>query len=208
MSASARSELAPTGRLRVGINFGNALLAVKDANGMPGDIAVRLAQESSRRAGVPMDIVGYESAGAMADGAKVGAWDVAFLVADPNRAQRLPSLLPIWRLTPRISSQPGRRSERCRTSTVTVFASPCRRKALTTCFSHAPEARPTGARAKSNASVISSSRNGSMPSRRFGQCSSIPQNSIRDACPGRSVHRRHAGRGRAERPRGRLAVPP
>ena len=86
MSASVRSELAPTGRLRVGINFGNALLAVKDANGAPGGIAVRLAQELSRRANVPMDIVSYESAGRMADGVKTGAWDVAFLAADPDRA--------------------------------------------------------------------------------------------------------------------------
>ena len=92
MSASVRSELAPTGRLRVGINFGNALLAVKDANGTPGGIAVRLAQELSRRAGVPMDIVGYESAGRMADG--IRAWDVAFLAADPDRAGEITFTAP------------------------------------------------------------------------------------------------------------------
>ena len=94
MSASVRSELAPTGRLRVGINFGNALLAVKDSNGTPGGIAVRLAQELSRRAGVPMDIVGYESAGRMADGVKIGAWDVAFLAADPDRAGEIAFTAP------------------------------------------------------------------------------------------------------------------
>jgi hypothetical protein len=31
MPSTTTAELAPTGRLRVGINFGNALLAVKDA---------------------------------------------------------------------------------------------------------------------------------------------------------------------------------
>ena len=86
MSAAVRSELAPTGRLRVGINFGNALLAVKDSSGQPGGIAVLLAQELSRRVNLPMDIVPYESAGRMADGVKTGAWDVAFLAADPDRA--------------------------------------------------------------------------------------------------------------------------
>ena len=86
-SPAARAELAPTGTLRVGINFGNALLAKKDAaTGAEGGIAVDLARELARRLGVPMAIVPYTSAGAMADGAKGGAWDVAFLAADPGRA--------------------------------------------------------------------------------------------------------------------------
>ena len=85
-SAAARSELTPTGKLRVGINFGNALLATKDANGVPAGIAVDLARELTRRLGVPLDIVSYSSAGVMADGAKTGSWDVAFLAADPDRA--------------------------------------------------------------------------------------------------------------------------
>src|SRR5688572_6286402 len=40
MSSIARSDLAPMGQLRVGINFGNALLANKDRNGVPDGIAV------------------------------------------------------------------------------------------------------------------------------------------------------------------------
>ena len=87
VSPAARAELAPSGTLRVGINFGNALLAHKDPkNGAEGGIAVDLAKELSRRLGVPMAIVPYTSAGSMADGAKAGAWDVAFLAADPGRA--------------------------------------------------------------------------------------------------------------------------
>jgi polar amino acid transport system substrate-binding protein len=94
MSPAVRAELAPTGRLRVGINFGNALLATKDANGAPGGIAVYLAQELSRRAGVPMDIVGFDSAGRMADGVRTGAWDAAFLAADPDRANEIAFTAP------------------------------------------------------------------------------------------------------------------
>src|SRR2546428_11059268 len=88
------SELAPMGKLRAGINFGNALLANKDASGTPGGIAVDLARELARRAGVPMDIVSYETAGRMADGAHAGEWDVAFLGADPARANEIAFTAP------------------------------------------------------------------------------------------------------------------
>ena len=84
--SAARSELLPSGTLRVGINFGNALLASRDANGNPGGIAVDLARELARRLNAPMEIVGYDSAGEMAEGAKSAAWDVAFLATDPDRA--------------------------------------------------------------------------------------------------------------------------
>ncbi len=58
ISAAARSELAPTGKLRVGINFGNTLLTAKDpASGEPRGVAVDLARELGRRLGVPIEIV-------------------------------------------------------------------------------------------------------------------------------------------------------
>jgi polar amino acid transport system substrate-binding protein len=94
MTPAARSELTPTGRLRVGINFGNALLTRKDVNGTPGGIAVDLAQELARRVGAAMEIVSYDSAGRMADGAKSGAWDVAFLATDPERAEEISFAAP------------------------------------------------------------------------------------------------------------------
>ena len=86
ISPATRAELAPMGKLRVGINFGNALLATKDEKGVTGGIAVDLAKELARRVGAPLDIVSFDSAGRMADGAKAGAWDVAFLATDPDRA--------------------------------------------------------------------------------------------------------------------------
>lgn len=89
LSSAARSELTPTGKLRVGINFGNELLTTRDASGAQGGIAVDLAGELARRVGVPLEIVSYESAGKMAEGAKAGAWDVAFLGADPDRANEI-----------------------------------------------------------------------------------------------------------------------
>ena len=90
IAPAARSDLAPTGTLRAGINFGNALLASKaPATGAPRGIAVDLARELGRRIGVPVDIVPYDAAGKMADGVKTGAWDVAFLGAEPERANEI-----------------------------------------------------------------------------------------------------------------------
>jgi polar amino acid transport system substrate-binding protein len=82
-------------RLRVGINFGNALLANRDASsGAPRGVAVDLAQELGRRMGVPIEIVGYDAANSMADAAKIGAWDVAFLATDPGRANDITFTAP------------------------------------------------------------------------------------------------------------------
>jgi polar amino acid transport system substrate-binding protein len=75
--------------MRVGINFGNALLTGRAADGSPRGIAVDLARELTQRAGVPFEIISYKSAGRMADGAKDGEWDVAFLAVEPERAQQI-----------------------------------------------------------------------------------------------------------------------
>ena len=86
----ARSELAPTGTLRVGINFGNVLLTKRDAaTGEQGGVAVDMARELARRLNVPIQIVPYDSAGALADAAGSGAWDVGFLGAEPQRASEI-----------------------------------------------------------------------------------------------------------------------
>lgn len=87
---TARAELAPTGTLRAGINYGNVILAKKDkATGESSGVAIDLARELGRRLGVPVEIVAYDSVGAMVDGAKAGAWDIAFLGADPARATEI-----------------------------------------------------------------------------------------------------------------------
>ena len=87
---AARSELAPTGKLRVGINLGNFLLTATDpATGEYRGIAVDLGRELGRRLGVPVEIIGYPSPGALADAANTGAWDVGFLGAEPQRANEI-----------------------------------------------------------------------------------------------------------------------
>jgi polar amino acid transport system substrate-binding protein len=90
ISSATRSELAPTGKLRVGINYGNFLLAKKDpASGAPHGIAADLAHELGKRSGLAVEFVTYDAAGKMADAVKSGAWDVAFLGAEPQRANEI-----------------------------------------------------------------------------------------------------------------------
>ena len=88
--SKARSELAPTARLRVGINSGNFLLVTHYAPGTElRGVAPDLGRELGRRLGVPIDFVVFDSAGKLADAGKVGAWDVAFLGNEPQRANEI-----------------------------------------------------------------------------------------------------------------------
>ncbi len=81
------TDLAPTGRLRVAINFGNPVLAQRDpAGGPPRGVSADLARELGRRLGVPVEYVTYDGAGAVTDALKIGAWDVCFLAIDPVRS--------------------------------------------------------------------------------------------------------------------------
>src|SRR5499427_6374808 len=85
-SPAAKSELTPTGKLRVGINFGNFLLVTKHSEAEYTGIAVDLGRELGQRLGVPVDLVPFATAGKLADAVKSGAWDVAFLGNEPQRA--------------------------------------------------------------------------------------------------------------------------
>jgi len=64
---AARSELAPTGKLRVGINVQNFLLVNKErVGGEYSGVAVDLGRELGRRLGVPIEIVAFDTAGKLA----------------------------------------------------------------------------------------------------------------------------------------------
>src|SRR4029079_14299203 len=90
VSAALRSELAPTGKLRIGLNMSNFLLTATDpATGKPRGVAADLGQELGRRLGVPVELVPYPNPGALADDAKSGKWDVGFLGAEPQRANEI-----------------------------------------------------------------------------------------------------------------------
>jgi len=89
-AAAAVADLAPNGKLRAAINFGNPVLAVKDpATGAAHGVSVDLARELGRRLGVPVELVTFEAAGKVTDALKSGVWDVAFLAIDPVRAAEI-----------------------------------------------------------------------------------------------------------------------
>ena len=79
-------DLTPTGRLRVGVNLGNFLLVQRNADGSVRGIVPDLAHEIARRLGTTADLILFEKVGDVAAGAKTGAWDVAFIGAEPQRA--------------------------------------------------------------------------------------------------------------------------
>jgi polar amino acid transport system substrate-binding protein len=95
ISPALRSDLAPTGTLRVGINYGNPVLATRvAASGELRGVAVDLARELGTRTGLPIDLVGYDSAGKMVEALQAGGWDIAFLAIDPGRAEQISFTAP------------------------------------------------------------------------------------------------------------------
>ena len=89
-TAAAKAQLAPTGTLRAAINYNNPLLARRDAaTGELSGVAVDLARELARRAGLPIKLIGYDAAGKVSAAVKNNEWDVAFLAIDPERANEI-----------------------------------------------------------------------------------------------------------------------
>ena len=86
----AKQELAPAGKLRVGLNYGNFLLVLKDnPDGSPRGIAPDLGRELGKRLGVPVEFVKFAQAGQLADGVRDGKCEVGFLGAEPQRANEI-----------------------------------------------------------------------------------------------------------------------
>jgi len=96
ITPAVRADLAPTGKLRAGINYGNFILAAKDrATGESSGVTVDLLQDLAGRLGVPAEIVAYDSVAVMGDAAPTDAWDIAFLGSDPQR-EKLMSFTPAY----------------------------------------------------------------------------------------------------------------
>jgi polar amino acid transport system substrate-binding protein len=90
MGERIRAELAPTGKLRAGMNLGNALFTQKDpATGAVRGVSVDVMNELGRRLGVPVEFVMYATPGEVADAVDQGTWDVAILAIEQTRAERI-----------------------------------------------------------------------------------------------------------------------
>jgi len=80
------AELAPGGTLRAAINFGNPILATRDATtGEPRGVSVDLARELGRRLGVPVTLVTFDAAGKAVEAVTAAQVDLAFVAIDPVR---------------------------------------------------------------------------------------------------------------------------
>ncbi len=85
-----RSDLAPTGVLRAGINMANFLLVTgRREDGAPQGVAPDMASAVAERLGVEIAYVPYETPGQLADDATNGAWDIGLIGAEPARAEHI-----------------------------------------------------------------------------------------------------------------------
>jgi polar amino acid transport system substrate-binding protein len=90
MSEQVKSELAPTGVLRAGLNLSNFLLiSARTEAGDPAGVAPDMAAEIARRLGVAVQYVTYKTPGELADAAETGAWDIGLIGAEPQRAEKI-----------------------------------------------------------------------------------------------------------------------
>src|SRR3954468_10203281 len=87
---STRTELAPTGKLRVGLLVGSlgpsTFYTARDpTTGQLRGVSIDLAGALARELRVPLDLVPYSSAEALNQSATAGAWDVTFMTVDHHR---------------------------------------------------------------------------------------------------------------------------
>ncbi len=85
-SAAAVAQLTPTGKLRAAINYGNAVLARRDATtGELGGVSVDLARELAKRLGVELQLLPFDAANKSVEAIRNKQADIAFFAIDPLR---------------------------------------------------------------------------------------------------------------------------
>ena len=105
---AARADLAPTGKLRAGINLGNGVIATRDpATGNPRGIADNIARELGRRLDVPVEYVVFEQARNAVDAMQAGAIDVVFVAIEPVRAAVIDFTAPYAEIAGTYAVPPG-----------------------------------------------------------------------------------------------------
>ena len=86
----AKSELAPGGVLRAGINMGNPLLVTgRTPDGDPTGVAPDMAHAIAERLGASVRLVPFDKPSQVADAAGTGAWDICLIGAEPQRADKI-----------------------------------------------------------------------------------------------------------------------
>ncbi|TDF77698.1 transporter substrate-binding domain-containing protein [Pseudomonas sp. H9] len=83
------NDLAPTGRLRAAINYGNPVLAQQGPDGSPQGVSVALAKALASELGVVLEMLTFDAAGKVFSALETGAWNIAFLAIDPLREEQI-----------------------------------------------------------------------------------------------------------------------
>jgi len=90
MLEQARTELAPTGVLRAGINLSNFLLVTgKNSSGDPEGVSPDMARAVAERLEIPVKYISYATPGELADEATEDVWDIGNIGAEPERARTI-----------------------------------------------------------------------------------------------------------------------
>lgn len=84
------ADLVQAGQLRVGLGLGVLIQAIKNpTTGELRGAALEFARALAARMGVKLSVVEYPRPGAVMEGLRSNAWDIAFLVFDPERAEQV-----------------------------------------------------------------------------------------------------------------------
>jgi len=89
---SQRLEIAPTGKLRVGVAAApakSALFVIKDAGGEPRGVPVDLGRELARKLGLQVEFFVASNSGELVDAMSSGAIDVTFMPIDAERREKV-----------------------------------------------------------------------------------------------------------------------
>jgi polar amino acid transport system substrate-binding protein len=90
MAIAVKSELAPHGVLRAGINLSNFLLVTgRSPSGDPQGVSPDMARAIADRLGVPVVYVPFPKPGELADAVGTDTWDIGLIGAEPARAEKI-----------------------------------------------------------------------------------------------------------------------
>jgi polar amino acid transport system substrate-binding protein len=92
MEEIAVKEIAPTGKLRVGVvhaPVATAFFVTKDADGRPHGVTVDLANELGAKLGLPVEFTVAPNSGEITEATSAGALDVSFMPVDDERRKKL-----------------------------------------------------------------------------------------------------------------------
>lgn len=90
MLEQARTELAPTGVLRAGINLSNSLLVTgKTPEGVPEGVSPDMARSVADRLGAEVELITLSTPGELTDAAVEDVWHIGNIGAEPSRAQTI-----------------------------------------------------------------------------------------------------------------------